>query len=130
MCVGFRQNFADSTSKETNYLNDPFVRTFLKTMVKKVKTIEKTEYIQNFSPRRKNESDNKVELKGSKGTVKFEFPNNGREFFFSNVLMKVYQVPVMFLKSSEDEYTDYESSFIVLFYEKCMRKRTFAKSQS
>lgn len=129
MCVAFRQNFADSTSKETNYLNDPFVKTFMRSMVKSIKKTEGTE-IQNFSPRKKNESSNQVEFKGSKGTIKFEFPNNGREFFFSNVLMKIYQVPVMFLRSSEDEYVDYESTFIVLFYEKCMRKRTYAKSQS
>lgn len=57
-------------------------------------------------------------------------PNNGREFFFSNVLMKVYQVPVMFLRNSEEDYSDNESSFIVLFYEKAMRKRTWAKSQT
>ena len=71
-----------------------------------------------------------IEYKVAKGNIKFEVPNNGREFFFSNVLMKVYQVPVMFLKSSEDEFSVSESSFIVIFYEKCMRKRTFAKSQS
>ena len=36
----------------------------------------------------------------------------------------------MFLKSSEDEYSENETSYIVLFYEKNMRKRTFAKSES
>lgn len=61
---------------------------------------------------------------------KIEFPNNGREFFFSNVLMKVYQIPVIFCRNSEDEYSDEESSFIVIFYEKCMKKRTFAKTFS
>lgn len=129
LCLGFRQNFADSTSKETNYLNDPFIKTFLKTMVREIKKKEGNE-IQNFSPRKKNEIENQIEYKGAKGTIKFEAANNGREFFFSNVLMKVYQVPVMFLRSSEDDYVDYESTFIVLFYEKCMRKRTFAKSPS
>jgi len=44
--------------------------------------------------------------------------------------MKVYQVPVTFLRSSEEEYNDNEASFIVLFYEKSMRKRTFAKSMA
>jgi len=34
----------------------------------------------------------------------------------------------MFIRSSEDEFNDQEASFIVLFYEKSMRKRTFAKS--
>lgn len=36
----------------------------------------------------------------------------------------------MFLANSEDAYSDYESSYIILFYEKNMRKRTFAKSQT
>ena len=48
----------------------------------------------------------------------------------SNVLIKIYQVPVIFINSSDrdEDYSDHESSFIVLFYEKSMRKRTFAKS--
>lgn len=36
----------------------------------------------------------------------------------------------MFLANSEEAYSDHESSYIVLFYEKSMRKRTFAKSQT
>jgi hypothetical protein len=42
--------------------------------------------------------------------------------------MKVYQVPSVFHRNSEEEIDDQLSSFIVLFYEKNMRKRTFAKS--
>lgn len=34
----------------------------------------------------------------------------------------------MFTKSSETSYSHYEGSFIVLYYEKSMRKRSFAKS--
>ena len=36
----------------------------------------------------------------------------------------------MFAHSSEDDYSDQKASFIVLFYEKNMRKRTYAKSQT
>lgn len=82
--------------------------------------------IQEFTPRKKNEADGN-NFNHRKG---IEQPNNGREFFFSNILVKIYQVPVLFLANSEDEYSEYESSFIVLFYEKNMRKRTFAKSQT
>jgi len=84
--------------------------------------------IEKFSPRKKEDPP-----KGNqyvKGILKVEQPNNGREFFFSNVLMKVYQVPVIFLRNSEDPYSEDESSYIVLFYEKSMRKRTWAKSQT
>jgi len=97
----------------------------LRTCIKSIKKSEGHE-IENFSPRKKEDKSN---IKIHKN-IKFEPPNNGREFFFSNVLMKIYQVPPMFAKSSEEKYSDYESTFIVLFYEKCMRKRTFAKSQS
>jgi len=34
----------------------------------------------------------------------------------------------VFQKSSEDPYKDEESSFIVIFYEKSRRKRTYVKS--
>jgi len=34
----------------------------------------------------------------------------------------------MFTKSSDSAYSNYEGSFIVLYYEKSMRKRSFAKS--
>jgi len=123
MAVGFRQNFADATSKELNYLKSPYVRTFLMTCLKSIKKAEGTEIAQ-FSPRKKEDAGKSNQLKG----LKLELANNGREFFFSNVLMKVYQVPVIFLRNSEDEYSDHESSYIVLFYEKSMRKRTWAKS--
>ena len=126
MTVGFRWNFCSGTTKETNYLNSAYVRTFLHTTLRAIKTEEK-EQILNFSPRRKDDK-NIVE----RGDLQVERPNNGREFFFSNTLMKVYQVPSMFARSSEEkpEYSEQHASFIVLFYEKHMRKRTFAKSQT
>lgn len=34
----------------------------------------------------------------------------------------------MFTKSSDTTYSNHEGSFIVLYYEKSMRKRSFAKS--
>jgi hypothetical protein len=56
---------------------------------------------------------------------------NGLEFFYSNVMMKVYQVPVLFTQSSEDTNSNNNDSigtFIVMFFEKMVRKRTFAKT--
>lgn len=57
-------------------------------------------------------------------------PQNGHEFFFSNVMLKIYQVPVLFHRSSEESESQEEGSFIVLIFEKQCRKRTFAKSAS
>jgi len=46
-------------------------------------------------------------------------------------MMKCYQVPVLFTQSSEEPYdSDQVGTFIVMFYEKCVRKRTFAKTQA
>lgn len=53
---------------------------------------------------------------------------NGLEFFFSNVMLKCYQVPVLFTSSSDEPTNDQEGTFIVMFFEKSVRKRTFAKT--
>ena len=53
---------------------------------------------------------------------------NGLEFFFSNVMLKCYQVPVLFTSSSDEHTNDQEGTFIVMFFEKSVRKRTFAKT--
>lgn len=92
-----------------------------------MKSIKKKEgaTIDKFSPRKKEEGKESTNIKSN-----VEQPNNGRELFFSNVLMKVYQVPSVFHRNSEEELDENLSSFIVLFYEKSMRKRTFAKSQT
>ena len=57
-------------------------------------------------------------------------PQNGHEFFFSNVMVKVYQVPVLFHRSSEENESLDEGTFIVLVFEKMTRKRTYAKTAS
>ena len=57
-------------------------------------------------------------------------PANGHEFFFSNVMVKVYQVPVLFHRSSEETESQDEGTFIVLIFEKLTRKRTYAKTTS
>ena len=126
MHEGFRWNFAHGTTKEIDYLKSPYMRAFIETCLKSVIAREGKD-ILNFTPRKKEEDRNPFQIRGMQ---KVEMPNNGREFFFSNVLVKIYQVPVIFISNSEEEYSKHESSFIVLFYEKNMRKRTFAKSQS
>ena len=57
-------------------------------------------------------------------------PENGHEFFFSNVMLKIYQVPVLFHRSSEESESQEEGTFIVLIFEKQTRKRTYAKTTS
>ena len=45
-------------------------------------------------------------------------------------MLKIYQVPVLFHRSSEDSESQEEGTFIVLIFEKQTRKRTFAKTTS
>ncbi len=44
-------------------------------------------------------------------------------------MLKCYQVPVLFTQSSEEPLaTDLTGTYIVMFFEKSMRKRTYAKT--
>ena len=44
-------------------------------------------------------------------------------------MLKCYQVPVLFTESSEEaDASDSSGTFLVMFFEKAVRKRTFAKT--
>ena len=59
-----------------------------------------------------------------------ELPVHGKEYFFSNVMVKLYQVPSMFISPSEFAPKKMESSFIVLIYEKkCVKRRPANKDK-
>ena len=49
-------------------------------------------------------------------------------FQLTNILIKIYQVPTLFFRSSEELPSHEEGTFIVLIFEKHTRKRTFAKT--
>lgn len=83
--VGFRWNFCAGTTKETNYMNSSYIKTLLHTVLRGVK-VHEGDSILKFSPRRKDDNKNVAEHRD----ISVELPNNGREFFFSNTLMKVY----------------------------------------
>lgn len=55
-------------------------------------------------------------------------PLHGRELFFSNIMLKIYQIPMLFGDSSEYGVKETEASFIVMIYEKVIKKRA-AKTQ-
>jgi len=60
----------------------------------------------------------------------------GIEFFFANVMLKVFYVPLYFgqeevVESNDSEGEEKENnrgSFLIMYYEKTTRKRTFAKN--
>jgi hypothetical protein len=45
-------------------------------------------------------------------------------------MLKIYQVPVLFHRSSEEPESQEEGTFMVLIFEKQTRKRTYAKTPS
>ena len=54
---------------------------------------------------------------------------HGDEFFFSNCMVKIYQIPMLFGDSSEFGYKTGQGCFIVMIYEKQIKKRV-AKPKS
>ena len=99
------------------------VQNFLRKAVKIVKRSDMGVYEQPF--KKKSNAPNNA------ASREFEL-QNGLEFFFSNVMLKCYQVPVLFTQSSEDLPTtspnENVGTFILMFFEKAVRKRTFAKT--
>ena len=53
-----------------------------------IKKKEGWDYIKKFNPSKNKDEDDQQD--NPKNKLKLELPKNGREFFFSNVLMKVY----------------------------------------
>jgi len=111
-------NFTQDTSRELNYHQSEEVKAFLRKAVRLVKKSDMGVYEQPYKKKNDNAQQDYT-------------LQNGLEFFYSNVMMKVYQVPVMFTQSSEDSNPlndDSVGSFIVMFFEKMVRKRTYAKT--
>ncbi|CDW87904.1 UNKNOWN [Stylonychia lemnae] len=95
------------------------VQFFIRKATKMVKKSDMGIYEQPYKkkPHQQNNSQSREELQ------------NGLEFFFSNVMMKCYQVPVLFTQSSEEQTNnDQIGTFVVMFFEKSVRKRTYAKT--
>lgn len=63
------------------------------------------------------------------GTLALGEPLHGKEFFFSNVMLKLYQIPMLFMTSSEFKDKAEEGTFIVLVFEKQVKKRSVAKNK-
>ena len=45
------------------------------------------------------------------------------EFFFANVMAKIYQIPMLFTESSEFGNNNYSGCFLVLIFGKTVKKR-------
>jgi hypothetical protein len=56
-------------------------------------------------------------------------PNQGTEFFFSSIMIKVLQIPALFTTSSECPRSAHNGAFIILIFEKSLKKRTYARSK-
>eukprot|EP00347_Sterkiella_histriomuscorum_P024512 403330852 len=114
-------NFAHDTSRELYYHQSAEVQALMRKAVKMVKKSDMGVYEQPYK---------KKDNKQNNSSIKEEL-QNGLEFFFSNVMMKCYQVPVLFTQSSEEPLiNDQIGTYIVMFFEKSVRKRTYAKTQT
>jgi len=122
--VNYTFNFTQDTTKELNYHMSEEVQRFLRKAVRVVKRSDMGIYEQPF----KKKATNAASAGGTTASKEFEL-QNGLEFFFSNVMLKCYQVPVLFTQSSEDQqHPDNVGTFILMFFEKAVRKRTYAKT--
>ena len=59
----------------------------------------------------------------------FKRPHNGREFTFSNTMIKICQIPTLFMDSSEEQREE-SHSFLVLVMEKTLKRRNKINKQS
>ena len=50
-------------------------------------------------------------------------PKNGLEFFFANICLRMYQLPILFFDSSEFPLASDQGCFMILVFEKVIKKR-------
>ena len=126
--IPFAYNFMNGSSKETDYQAMPTFHELLNKAIRQIKRSDNAlgSKIDLHKRGRKTQSTAQNDQRDSEALV----PQNGHEFFFSNVMLKIYQTPVLFHRSSEEIESSEEGTFIVLVFEKLTRKRTFAKTSS
>lgn len=131
----FEFYFTKDTSREIQYLKSKILRKFMISTAKVVKRNESAEddsviYGANGNQKKKKGAQSECSSK--------EDSIVGIEFFFSNVMVKIFFAPLFFgqeeaeLAESHDsegeERENNRGSFIIMYYEKSTRKRTFAKN--
>ena len=74
---------------------------------------------------RKEPFNGNANMAGGRQPVKWETeePLHGQEFFFSNCMIKMYEIPMLFAESSEFGVKDHQGTFICMVYEKLIKKR-------
>lgn len=123
--IPFKYNFAQGTSKNLNYTRSPEYMEALKVLcqlVKRQDTMDPGVDLQKRGVR-------KEPPRNADGSLALGIPLHGREFFFSNVMLKVYQIPMLFMTSSEFMDKPEEGTFIVLVFEKRVAKRMYARNK-
>lgn len=121
--VVFRHNFSNHTSRDTHYLHSPSYLHYLREIFNATKQYEM-----------ETKQDHNLHDRGSKApkTTATEVPEFGKEYFFSNIMVKVYQVPMMFVCTEEfaiqSRLTTF-SSFIVIVFEHRVHKRRSAHGE-
>ena len=123
----FKYSFANATSRFVSYMDNPVFVTHLKRMCKLIKQQDNRDESLDLQKRgmRHEPVPRGAHMSGGCQPIIFDSdkPMHGEEFFFSNVLVKVYQIPMLFATSSELGVRDDEATFVIIIYEKLIKKR-------
>ncbi len=106
-------SFTRGTTRSLNYSNSSEFNTFLAAAVKTVKSQDKISKISGVELHKRGRKPQQM-----LSNEELNAPQSGSEFFFSNVLVKIYQVPMLFSRSSEESENSDEGAFMVLIFEK------------
>lgn len=127
--VPFKFNFTNATSKNVDFSRSIIFREYLRVFCREIKRTDNLFGDEIDLQKRGVRNDPNLDEGQKPAESVFNKPTHGEEFFFANVLVKVYQVPMLFCQSSEFAETESDASFIVLIFEKTIRKRAFAKNK-
>ena len=126
--IPFHYNFMANSSRHCLYLACPDFHEFLNRAIRQIKRSDLA-LGARIDLHKRGRKTQQVPGQSDPDRSSFE-PQNGHEFFFSNVMVKIYQVPVLFHRSSDESESQEEGTFMVLIFEKQTRKRTFAKTNT
>lgn len=121
MRAQYCHRFGQGTTRDLDYFASSNYRQFLLSALLAAKQSDRRQGIAGKNLHKRTRRFGYTVVEGE--------PQYGQEYFFSNVLVKVLQTPILFMRESEADCKS-EGSFLVLTFEKLMKKRGCAKSQS
>ena len=125
--IMFQYSFTNNTTRWINFASSLLFRERLQQLCRQTKMRDNKDDSVDLHKRGMRHEPFTVcaHMESGRRPLNFEVkePMHGKEYFFSNVMVKVYQLPMLFGQSSEFGVNDHEGTFIVLVYEKVIKKR-------